>query len=460
MDKNNVVLSRYGGHMSENKDMRPVIFKGGKEFGKVQGIRGLYKDPSGRWYVRKAINGIDKQKTLDFVSENACFSVLEREAVKALKFLSKAIENALPAKEIETKSRSFDPIERGIAACKKWVETVTKSAGYSPDTVRRRIKAAENYCFVSPSLVKYKDQINGYNIKHMSDVIKAYNDNNLPIAARDHWRIMQTLFNKAINAGVHCAMNPTNIDAGGVRKPADMRKKDTRWISMDESAQVQAFIPVWCKKNNIPKNKAEELFCFHYLLTLGMRPSSAILFKSSDLSYDGKAYRYTVINHKTQRIMDNSQIIHPEMAKILKKLPVFSYSCKNILEILNNIIHEKFPEKCAKHLRKGFLTEVIASREFSDADARRLTHQVSDVVENHYYALSQQAADAVSTWWNDKWYPIYASYTSKDTDKPTKSLAQRFESLQKKAKKEEQKEFVIDVDEYTLAFLTGKKKTE
>ena len=78
--------------MGERKEMRPIIFKGGRDFGKVLGIRGLYKDQSGRWYVRKAINGRDRQKTIDFGGKNPTFSLADRLAYRAIRELERELE--------------------------------------------------------------------------------------------------------------------------------------------------------------------------------------------------------------------------------------------------------------------------------------------------------------------------------------------------------------------------------
>ena len=144
--------------------------------------------------------------------------------------------------------------------------------------------------------------------------------------------------------------------------------------------------------------------------------------------------------------MPVSQIVHPEFAKELKKIGKFSFCEKSLLDPLNSAIREILgKDVSAKHLRKGFLTEIIESGEFSESDARRLTHKSNDIVENHYYALSQKAADAVSKWWNEKWYHHYT---------------QCLKENEAKEAKENDGEFMIEVDESELKFLTRRLKFE
>jgi hypothetical protein len=142
--------------------------------------------------------------------------------------------------------------------------------------------------------------------------------------------------------------------------------------------------------------------------------------------------------------MPVSQIVHPEFAKELKQIGKFSFCEKSLLDPLNQAIREILgKDVSAKHLRKGFLTEIIESGEFSESDARRLTHKSNDIVENHYYSLSQKAADAVSKWWNEKWYHHYT---------------QCLKENEAKEAKENDGELMITLDEAEYDFLVRRSK--
>lgn len=401
-----VLKRREGKEMRAGEDMKPVVFKDGRNFGKVVGIRGLYKTVKGVWYVRKAIGGIDKQKIVDLGGKSPTFSTLEREAAKALKELTAEIMPKVGTSE-NTASKPKSAIERGQKAC---VDYVTKiyAPQCSKEVARRRIKEAEGFAFVTRGMKDAEaESLNDFNVLRLTQIINEKIAANQFVAAQDFWKHIQAIFSKAISYGAHKGLNPT----AHVKKPADMTEKDTRFIGLSESAQVQANLREYLTNRKCDERKVNEICLLHYLLTLGMRPSSAILFDSDSLKEEKGVYRYTVINHKTGRKMPVSQIIHPAFAKELKQLGRFSFCEKSLLDPLNEAIRDLLgKDVSAKHLRKGFLTEIIESKEFSESDARRLTHKANDIVENHYYSLSQKAADAVSQWWNEKWYGHYMKY--------------------------------------------------
>ena len=162
--------------------------------------------------------------------------------------------------------------------------------------------------------------------------------------------------------------------------------------------------------------------------TLGMRPSSAILFTSEDLKVTTEngdtVYRYRVNNHKVGEYMPVSQILHPAFGRKLKKLPVFTKKNKTsfnntvdlLCDKLNLIIAEKLSEPRVKSLRKGFVTETMAegrvSKSFDTIDARRITHIISDTADKKYNCDKQTGCDKVMEWWNAEWYRQYKHYAS------------------------------------------------
>lgn len=424
--------------MGADKDMTPVVFKNGRDFGKVIGIRGLYRSVKGVWYVRKAINGIDEQEKLDLGAKSPTFSTLEREAAKALKVLTARIMPKVA--KFPEEARPKTTLERGQKACADYVTNIY-APQCSKEVGRRRIKEAEGFAFVTRGMKEGDaDSLNKHNVLRLTQIINEKTTANQCVAAQDIWKHIQAIFSKAISYGAHKGLNPT----AHVKKPADMAEKDTRFIELAESAKVQANLQRYLNDHNIDDRKGHEITLLHYLLTLGMRPSSAILFNSDSLKEERGVYRYTVINHKTGRRMPVSQIVHPEFAKELKKIGKFSFCEKSLLDPLNSAIREILgKDVSAKHLRKGFLTEIIESGEFSESDARRLTHKSNDIVENHYYALSQKAADAVSKWWNEKWYHHYT---------------QCLKENEAKEAKENDGELMITLDEAEYDFLVRRSK--
>ena len=378
--------------------MRPVTFKGGKVFGKVEGIRGLYRDPSGRWYVRKVVGGTDKQKTLTFGTENPSFSVLERAAQKALREMEKEAVGTVMVKEAGT-ARSV--IERGQRLCAEYVSG-QYAAGVAKKTAHRRIGELAGFAMTTDP--REEAEVQAHNLALLQAKINAYEEKGQSVGAREIWRHVKAVFSRAMACGVHRGLNPAQL----VRGPVDTMEKDTRWVSMSDSARVQAELPYWMQEQGMDTDTAKQLFCFYYLHTLGMRSTSASAFKADDLHESGGVWRYSVINSKTGKRMPVSQIIPPLFAKALKKIGAFSRSAFYMTQILNRAMRDILgTDLTLKHLRKGFLTEIIESRLFSETDARRLTHHTADVVESHYYSLSQRSADAVSEWWNTHWMDCF-----------------------------------------------------
>ena len=382
--------------------MRPILFKGGRDFGKVVGIKGLYKDPSGRWFVRKVTNGKDVQKTVDFGGKNANFSTAERLAQRALRALES--EHVGDVVECKTLKATKSALEKAQAECAKYVGG-PYATGVCQRVAHTRLREAQGFAFVSDGMPKpTARELNDHNTELLSARIAEMVAQQKNVLAHEYWKHIKAIFSRAIQYGAHFGMNP----AMQVKEPIKMDEKDERWISLDESARVQAELPYWMEKHGIETGKAKEVFLFHYLLTLGMRATSAILFNADDLKLSGDLWRYRVINSKTNRVMPVAQLIHPTFAKALKKIGAFSFTEKSLQNVLNEAIKEILGKDVStKHLRKGFLTEVIESHLFSESDARRLTHRTQDVVESHYYALSQRAADAVSEWWNDRWFDAF-----------------------------------------------------
>lgn len=381
--------------------MRPIIFKGGLPFGKVVGIRGLYKTAKGRWYVRKAIGSKDVQKTLDFGDKSPSFSVAEREAARALKALDAQYggQAAKAPKPKETRSA----IERGQEACRNYIIDYYTS-GVCPRVAQTRLRESQGFAFVAKGLEEHEEAIELHNKTLLEARIKEAQDAGKMVLAREYWKHIGAIFSKGKSAGKHRGAVPTKI----VAQPINVERKDCRMISMAESARVQAQLLWWLTARHVELRRATEAYVLFYLMTLGMRASSAILFKSEDMREENGIYRYAVINTKTRKTMPVAQEIHPSFVRVLKKLGSFTYAEKGLCDLLNEAVKDLLKrDVTVKHLRKGFITGVISSGEFSDLDARRLTHAVHDVVENNYFTQSQERADAVSVWWNERWGDLY-----------------------------------------------------
>lgn len=363
------------------KEMKPVIFKKGLGCGKVEGIRGLYKDPYGRWYVRKSFEGIDRQLTLENLNENPTFSELERKAAQGLRRLEKSMEKqAGTCKKAHPVKSTLD---KAKDRCVQYLDVDYKQRGVSHAVWLRRKTELAGFAFASKPLVEIDD--------HNLALLREKLDSATPKSAIDLYLHIKAVFSLAIQDGKHFGANP----CARVLKPAKLTDKDVRYISVAESAKVFAHMDL------MSDVYGEEIACFFYLLTLGMRATSAILFDAEDLKPCADGYYYRVINHKTRRTMDFMQLIPAHMGERLKALGRFTKSLKDLLDKTNKIIVDVLHRDVSqKHLRKGFLTECINAGGFSVESVELITHTTKDIVQRHYNAKTQESIDQIMRWWN------------------------------------------------------------
>lgn len=371
------------------KDMKPIVFKRGLGCGKVEGIRGLYKDQYGRWYVRKSFEGIDRQRTIEDMNENPTFSEAERKAARELRRLEKDIEKQGVVSKKARPAKST--LEKAQERCAHYIEVDYKQRGVSHAVWLRRRAEMRGFAFACKPMMEIDD--------HNLALLRERLDAATPKSAADLYLHIKAIFSLSIQDGKHFGANP----CARVLKPAMMQEKDTRFVSLHESAKVFAHLDL------LSDVYGEQVVCFFYLLTLGMRATSAILFDAKDLKPCADGYYYRVINHKTRRTMDFCQIIPPQMGERLRTVGAFTKSLKDLLDKTNKIIVDVLKRDVSqKHLRKGFLTECINAGGFAVSDVELITHTTKDIVERHYNAKTQEKIDDISRWWNAAFWQAVA----------------------------------------------------
>ena len=371
------------------KEMRPIVFKRGLGCGKVEGIRGLYKDQYGRWYVRKSFEGIDRQRTIEDMNINPTFSEAERKAARELRRLEKDIEKSGNFSKKAQPAKST--IQKAQERCVHYLEVDYKERGVSHAVWLRRRREMQGFAFSSKPLLEIDD--------HNRALLRTKLDASTPKSACDLYLHIKAIFSLAIQDGKHFGANP----CARVLKPAMMQEKDTRFVSLHESAKVFAHLDL------LSDVYGEQVVCFFYLLTLGMRATSAILFDAKDLKPCVDGYYYRVINHKTRRTMDFCQIIPPQMGERLRTMCAFTKSLKDLLDKTNRIIVDVLHRDVSqKHLRKGFLTECINAGGYPVESVELITHTTKDIVERHYNAKTQEKIDDISRWWNASFWQAVA----------------------------------------------------
>lgn len=390
--------------MEEKEEMRPVIFKGGKDFGKVEGIRGLFKDFRGRWYVRYSCSGIDKQSTIQ-VNGNPTFSGLERLAQSALKKLKKEVQDEVSHKQPQTPTQESETNTLGSAlkkaqkALQKFiVDTYTLST--EEKNVKRRQIQLEGFALITKNTKKdFVDDLNNHNISLMRSMMVELEGQQKSF---EYFKGVRAVFIKAIKAGVHVGLNPAYV----VSRPTDLTKKDYGFLTIKQMSKI--IYSIKNDNNKIVKLsdlERKEIAIFAYLLSLGMRATSAVLFKSSDIEKKDDKYYYTVINHKLKKIMPYKQLLSDFFIKELDILSLekFTTPLKKMLDVTNEYVKTVNNNGLTvKHFRKGFIGCCVTDGGFAVADVGRLTHIATDTIEKCYYSQAQPKCDEIMQFYNNQ----------------------------------------------------------
>lgn len=392
----------------DEKEMRPIVVS---TSGKVEGIRGLFKDErTGRFFVRKTIKTadgrtLDRQKTVQ-VNTNLTFSGLERLALKALKDLEKEMRPVLETLPTPSAKQPKSPVEAGQAQLKKFLES--EKGKYSAKTWAEKAKRCEGFALVTRSLLKSEEVISSHNKNLLLEKLEKYEGRN---EATEIFKDLSSVFNSALKAGVHVGVNPTSL----VKKPCDVLKKDFKYITIKQMGLIINLINIDFEYNIAKVSKEytkQELLLYFYLLCIGMRASSAILFKAQDIEQvkvNGKyKYYYRVYNNKRSKKMPYKQLISKHIINDLKQIHAFTYSIKTLQNTINKFMKHCYPDSglCCKHLRKTFINEAVEKGGFDLQTVGLITHlspmeagQNVTVIKN-YYSRGQLPCDKIMSWFN------------------------------------------------------------
>ena len=395
-------LKNGGREVKEDENVRPIVFKNGNGFGKVDGIRGCYKDSTGRWYVRYSCSGIDKQKTID-VNGKLTFSGLERLASTALKALKKEVEAELqkrnPVKPTLTKA-PVSVIENGQLVM---IDFIKEAYSSSTKNVSRRLGQLKGFALTGRNAGRTVEEINSHNANLLKTILEERKGQQ---SALEYWKGIHAVFSQAIQSGIHAGLNPATKQS----RPGDYCEKDYKSLSIGQLATIYNSI----KTNifNIDNNLIKQTLCFYYLLCTGMRSTSAILFKASDIEQikvnNKYKYYYRVYNNKRSKKMPYKQLISRHIINELKQIHAFTYSIKTFQNVINKFMKYCYPDSglCCKHLRKSFINESVEKGKFDLQTVGLITHlspmeagQNVTVIKS-YYSKGQKPCDKIMAWFN------------------------------------------------------------
>ena len=388
--------------MEGQDEVRPIIFKNNKTFGKVDGIRGCYKEASGRWFVRYSCSGIDRQKTIE-VNEKITFSGLERIAQTALKALKKEVATELQNKnpvQSSVKKSPLSTIEKGQALMETFIK---ETYGQSKKNTARRLGQLKGFALTGRNGGKVVEEVDAHNTRLLKEILDSRKGEQ---SALEYWKGIHAVFSQAMQAGLHSGLNP----ALKQNRPGEYTEKDYRSLTIEQLATI--FNSIKTNIFNIDSNLIRQCLCFYYLLCTGMRSTSAILFKAQDIEQvkvnNKYRYYYRVYNNKRNKKMPYKQLISKHIVGELKQIHSFTYTIKTLQNTINKFMKHCYPESglCCKHLRKTFINECVEKGGFDLQTVGLITHlspmeagQNVTVIKN-YYSKGQFPCDKIMMWFN------------------------------------------------------------
>ena len=396
------VLKNGGREVKEDKDVRPIVFKGGKDFGKVDGIRGCYRDATGRWFVRYSYSGIDRQKTIE-VNNSPTFSGLERIAITAIRSLKKEVEAEVLKRNPVQSSTTKAPVSVVEKGQETLISFIRETYCSSKKNTSRRLGQLKGFALTGRSAGRNVEEIDAHNADLLKTILE---DRKGQQSALEYWKGIHAVFSQAMQAGLHVGLNPCLKQ----NRPGDYCEKDYKTMSIEQLATIYNSI----KTNifNIDNNLIRQTLCFYYLLCTGMRSTSAILFKASDIEQikvnNKYKYYYRVYNNKRSKKMPYKQLISRHIINELKQIHAFTYSVKTFQNVINKFIKYCYPDSglCCKHLRKSFINEAVERGKFDIQTVGLITHlspmeagQNVTIVRN-YYSRGQKPCDKIMGWFN------------------------------------------------------------
>ena len=382
--------------------MRPIVFKNGKDFGKVDGIRGCYRDATGRWFVRYSHSGIDRQKTID-VNNSPTFSGLERIATTAIRSLKKEVEGELLKRNPIQESPKRIPVSVIEKGQEIMISFIKETYSSSQKNTSRRLGQLKGFALTGRNAGRTVEEIDAHNANLLKTILEERKGQQ---SALEYWKGIHAVFSQAIQAGLHVGLNPCLKQ----NRPGDYCEKDYKSLTIEQLATIYNSI----KTNifNIDNNLIRQTLCFYYLLCTGMRSTSAILFKASDIEQikvnNKYKYYYRVYNNKRSKKMPYKQLISKHIINDLKQIHAFTYSIKTFQNVINKFIKYCYPDSglCCKHLRKSFINETVEKGKFDLQTVGLITHlspmeagQNVTVIKS-YYSKGQRPCDKIMAWFN------------------------------------------------------------
>ena len=376
--------------------------------GKVQGIKGLYKDlSSSRFFVRYSYHGVDKQLTI--FPKNQTFSGLEKEASKGLTELKRRVKDAVCELEPEIMASPKDKIERAQDALVNAIQKHWAKRGSSEKHVVRLLRFTKGMCLCTTSKAKDRNLINEHN--HIAAMEMVENGAFSESQRMEAYKSINNVFTELIHAEIHFGNNPSV----SLIRPKQISNSRTVELTFEDVASVIRYIREDQTIDAIKRVEAE-LF-IRLCVETGQRPGDIHRFNIMNLTPDR---HYHFDNHKTSRkhrvshvisdasmnlamtaiVMRGGQVEYPQAIRNRfgedDEYSSFWRFCMVVYsDYLNSIIHKLIGiDKtlyCARHF---FISEMFRMTD-SEIWAEVFTHEGRNVNQKHYLHVDQERADSL-----------------------------------------------------------------
>ena len=381
---------------------RPVIIKAS---GKIQGIKGLYQDPSSkRLYIRYSFHGVDRQMTI--YPKNLTFSELQRTASKAMTELRKTVKSQV-VEAIPDKPKAISVVDYGI---KKLSEEISKHwgcKGTSQKYIAELLKVTSGLAICDSRKLADIAEVDRYNKSKAKEIVCAAELSQCQKFKR-YYGIRQC-FDKMIALHLHRGINPI----AEIPKPIYVQGRKTSVLDFEISAQVMRAIK--SSVSDSAKRCELELF-FRLCVETGQRPKDIYMFDASAIENGYYLFR----SHKTRREQRVKHLLSGGTLSLVRKIialrggdvcysqswlnkyganesfkSFWQSSFETISRDLNKIIHAVAGDGVSLYAAKHFFITEIFRRTDSEFWAEVFTHDGKNVNQRNYLHPEQKKADEI-----------------------------------------------------------------
>lgn len=387
----------------------PVIIRSN---GKVEGIRGLYIDPSSkRVYVRFSFHGVDRQVTI--CPKNLTYSELNREASKALYSLKKEVKS-MNIDSVNNETSCMDMIERGKVELESEIILHWRNRGVSEKYITSLISQTRGL-----SICKSKKQadicrFNKYNGEQINKIVYAEGLSGMQQYIR--FRGIKTCFSQLIESGRHTGVNPIR----DIPKPILPFNKRKNKFTFKNAAEIVMRI----RELNRESSERLEIELFFVLcIETGQRPKDLMMFDVSNISSN----HYQFKSHKTNREHRVSHIISPYVRDLISRIIIerggilyyekewknkysmpekfksfWKFNLPHYRKLINQIIQDSISGDAIMYLARHFFVTELFRRTNSEFWAEVFTHEGKNTNQTNYLHPDQEKADEILVGYTDE----------------------------------------------------------